>query len=279
MTRHPAYDNEPIDWGDEPPEPPPPPTVGRSMRLGFEAAYDYLAATIAGSVLAFVLFSVPLSLVYGGIGRLAAPTTRADGVGLLVAVLMLASSVLFPSAVLLSPFVAGLYTLARNMRLHDDPHLIDIGRGARRLAGPAILLGCTQALVSIVLAGDILWMLLRPETALKLTAMALCYVAFFWLMMEGHHWPLLVEQNPGLRRVLYRGFLLAAANPFYSAGVACLTLALTVVPVVCFFAFRIGPVVLVPVSMAWGVLLACIQVTSTLELLRKYNEEANGESS
>lgn len=264
MTRHPAYDDEPIDWGDAPPEPPPPPSAGRSIRLGFEAVYDYLGASIAASVLLFVVFSVPLSVLYAAAGRMANPATRLDGVVFLAAVLLIAPLVV-------SPLTAGVFVLVDNMRRHDDPHLLDIGRGAVRLAPPAIGLGYLQTFAFTVLLSDTLFLLARPETALKVCGILVAYATLFAAMTAFYSWPLLVQQNPGLKTLVYRSLLLAAANPFYTLALTLFLFLLCVGPVALFFGFRYGPAVLVPVSMLWGVLIPSLQAVATAEILRKYD--------
>lgn len=266
MMPWPPRGNEPIDWGDEPVEPPPPPSAGRSIRLAFSAIYDYAGSAIAASLLAFVAFFTACSLLFQGwilVGR----GPRFSGFILIGLVLLAAPSIL-------GPLLAGLFTLARGMFLHDDPHLFDIGRGLRRLARQAWGLAYLQTLVNTILVSDVLWLLARPETFLKVFGIVVAYALLFWSMMMTYQWPLLVEQEARLSVILRRSFLLSAANPFYTLGITLLVMFLLLAPIVFFFAFSFGPIILVPVSLLWGLLIASLQMVATLEILRKYEEPA-----
>lgn len=268
MPWPPRGDEEPINWGDEPVEPPPPPSAGRSIRLAFGAVYDYAGSAIAVSLLAFVVFFTALSLLYQG-ADLVGKGPRSGGVMLIGLVLMIAP-------LILSPLLAGLFTMARAMFLHDDPHPFDVARGMRRLARPAWALGYLQTLVNTILISDLGWLLTRPETAMKLFGIVVLYVLLFWSMMMTYQWPLLVEQEAPVPTLIRRSFLLAAANPFYTLGITLLIAFLLLGPIAIFFAFSFGPVVLVPVSLLWGMLICGLQTSATLEILRKYDEPTEG---
>ncbi len=266
MMPWPPRGDEPIDWGDDPIEPPPPPYARRSIRLAFSAVYDYAGSAIAASLLAFVAFFTAWSLLYQG-AALVGKEPRSGGVMLIGLVLMLAPLVL-------SPLLAGLFTLARAMLRHDDPHLFDIGRGMRRLARRAWALGYVQTLVNTILISDLGWLMARPEMPLKMAGIVVLYVLLFWSMMMTYQWPLLVEQDAPVSAILRRSFLLAAANPFYTLAVTLLVAFLLLGPIAFFFAFSFGPVILVPVSLLWGMLVSSLQTAATLEILRKYDEPA-----
>lgn len=268
MPWPPRPDDEAIDWGDEPVEPPPPPSVGRSLRLAFSAVYDYMAATITASVLSFVVFFMVFSLLYSGMVRMVDPRERALGMSMVLILL-------FVSPLVLGPLTAGLFTIARNMFRRDDPHLLDVWRGAVRLVLPSIGLAAVQVLVTTVLVADVLWLLTRDSTPMKVFGIGIGYIFLFWAMMATYHWPLLVEQRPPLRTVLYRGFLLAGHNPLYTLAITLLFVVLLAGPVLLVFGPAAGPAVLFPVSMFWGVLLPAIQISATLEILRRYEENVS----
>jgi len=275
MMPWPPRGDEPIDWGDEPVEPPPPPSAGRSIRLAFSAVYDYAGSTIAASLVAFVVFFSVWSLLFTGTTMLL--RRQPGGVYLVGLVLLLAP-------ILLGPLMAGLYTLARAMFRHDDPHPFDILRGARRLARPAWALGYLQTLVLTVLVSDLAFLMLRPETFLKFAGIIAGYGLLFWAMMMTYQWPLLVEQGTPLGLTVRRSFLLAALNPFYTLAVTLLVGFLLLGPILLFFSnASAGMVAMVVVSLFWGTLIPAIHTSATLEILRKYpdpsDESAESEES
>ncbi|HEY3267678.1 MAG TPA: hypothetical protein VGM37_12180 [Armatimonadota bacterium] len=259
----PRKDDEPLDWGDPPVEPPPPPSAGRSVRLGFSAVYDYLGTSLAVSLLTFVVVFFALSFLYVGLQRLPDPKLRAVGA-------MMTAVVLLAAPIVLGPFMAGLYTLARAMFQRDDPHIFDLFRGARKLARPAWALCYAETVITSVLVCDTLWLISRPSTAIKAAGVGAGYILLFWLMTAVYHWPLLVEQGKPLGTTLKRGVLLALANPFYSLAFALLTLVMTLGPALVFASFKNGPAILIPVSLLWGALLPALHTSAALEILRKY---------
>ena len=109
---------------------------------------------------------------------------------------------------------------------------------------------------------------------MKIAGIVALYVLLFWSMMMTYQWPLLVEQDAPVSAILRRSFLLSAANPFYTLAITLLVAFLLLGPIAFFFAFSFGPVVLVPVSLLWGMLVSCLQTAATLEILRKYDEPA-----
>lgn len=266
MMPWPPRGDEPIDWGDEPVEPPPPPSARRSIRLAFGAVYDYAGSAIAASILAFVVFFTALSQLYQGLIYIAGGS-RIPGV-------MLLGTVLLVGPLLFGPLLAGLFTLARGMFRHDDPHLFDIWRGMRRLGFRAMGLGYLQTIVQTILISDLYWLLTRPQAPFKVAGILVFYVYLLWVMMMVYQWPLLVEQEAPVFTVVQRSFLLAAANPFYTLAIVALLAFLIVGPIVFFFRYSFGPVILVPVSLLWGMLISGLGTVATLEILRKYDEPA-----
>lgn len=261
MPWPPREGNDPLDWGDDPIEPPPPPSAGRSIRLGLLAAYDYAGSSIAASLLGFIIAStvawallIVLNLWTNGYRQASIFTL---GLFLLLAPLVL------------SPFAAGMYTLARGMFTRDDPHVLDIPRGAVKHFRPALALGYTQVLATTVLLCDISFLLNRPGAAFKVMAVLLGYVLLFWTMMLTYQWPLLIEQRKPLKTTLVRSFLLAAHNPLYTLAITLFVLVFVGLPIYC-FRFPSGPAALIPVSLLWAILIGTIHTSATLEILRRY---------
>jgi hypothetical protein len=272
MMPWPPRGDEPIEWGDDPVEPPPPPSAGRSLRLGVSAVYDYIGSSLVASLVAFVLFYIALALLFNGLFQLATPR-RGPGLALMAVVLLVAPSVL-------GPFAAGLFTLTRAMFRRDDPHVLDIWRGARRLARPALALGYTQMVVTTVLVSDVVFLLSRSGAAPKVIGVLVAYVTLLWTMMLVYQWPLLVDRGAPLMTTLRNSLVLSLASPFYSLVFALLTLALLIGPNQTFFGFRAGPAVLIPVALVWGALVPSLHTAAALEILRKYDgppdDEAEG---
>lgn len=263
MPWPPRGDDEPIDWGDEPIEPPPPPSAGRSVRLALGAVYDYAGSTLAASLLAFVAFFTTFSLLYQGVALL---LRRASGGTYLIGLVLLLAPLV------LGPLLAGLFTLTRSMFHHDDPHPFDIGRGAVRNARASWALAYLQTLVLTVLVSDMIFLLMRPETVLRLAAVLVGYILLFWAMMMTYQWTLLVDRDAPLRLTIHNSFLLAAGNPFYTLSITLLAGFLVVFPLGVFVGASFGPVILVPVSLLWGALIPALHTSATLEILRKYPE-------
>lgn len=268
MMPWPPRGEEPIDWGDEPLEPPPPPSAGRSLRLGFGAAYDYAGTSLVASLIAFVAFYTAVSMLFAGALSLTTPR-RVEGALLIGWTLLLAP-------IILGPLTAGLFALARAMFRRDDPHLRDILEGARRYARPAWALSYTQTLVTTILLGDVAFLLARPTAVLKVAGVLMAYVLLFWLMTTVYQWTLLVDRATPLLLTLRNAAVLSLARPFYTVAFTVLLLVLLVGPVVCFslvfFGHHMAAAILVPVALAWGALVPCLLTAATLEILRKYDE-------
>jgi len=163
-----------------------------------------------------------------------------------------------------------MYTLARAMFTRDDPHVLDILRGAVRYVRPALALGYTHTFVTTVLLCDVSFLFHRPAIAFKVASVLVGYILLFWLMMLNYQWPLLIEQRKPLKTTLFRSLLLAAHNPLYTLAITAFVLILVGLPVLCFFGCRNGPAALIPVSLLWAVLIAAVQTSATFEILRKY---------
>lgn len=258
----PRPDDTPIDWGDDPIEPPPPPAAGRSIRLAFAAVYDYAGSAIAASLLAFVVYyTVGAILIGAGLQWLGGH--RQAGVFILgLAVLI--------GPIVLGPFTAGLYTLARAMFTRDDPNILDLWRGACRHLRSSWALAYIQAIVTTVLVADIYFMLSRPGTALKVVGVIIAYVLLFWLMTMVHQWPLLVEQGKPLKTTLLRSTLLAAHNPFYTLVFVVAVAVMLVLPLYLVLRYPAGAASLIPVSLMWSIIISALHTSATLEILRKY---------
>lgn len=268
MMPWPPRSNEPIDWGDEPPEPPPKPSAGRSFRLGVAAVYDYAGTTLVASLIAFVVFYTALSLFFAGVLSLATPRRGAG-------VLMIGWTLLL-SPLILGPLTAGLFALTRAMFRRDDPRVRDIWDGIRRYARPALALAYFQTLVTTILLGDVIFLLSRPGAVLKVIGVLMAYVLLFWLMTLVYQWPLLVDRATPMLVTLRNAAVLALANPFYTLAFTVLMLVLLVGPVVCFslvfYGYHFAAAVLVPVALVWGALVPSLLTSATLEILRNYAE-------
>lgn len=258
----PRPDDTPIDWGDDPVEPPPPPSAGRSIRLALSSAYDYAGSAIASSVLAFTVYYTTVAILIGAFLRLAT-THRQSGVFLLGLVVLV-------GPIVLGPFTAGLYTLARAMFTRDDPHVFDLWRGAIKHLRGSWALAYAQAFVTTVLMGDLYFLLTRPGAVLKVIGVIVGYILLFWLMMLVYQWPLLVEQGKPLKTTFLRSVLLSAHNPFYTLAFTFVVTLMLVLPLYLFFRYPSGAASLIPVSLMWSIIIAALHTSATLEILRKY---------
>jgi len=129
--------------------------------------------------------------------------------------------------IILSPMLAAIYRLSRNIVFHDSPSAADLITGLKTYALDAWSVAFSQVIVTTFL-GLNLWYYVRQGGMFHLVLAAFfVYLIVFWLMSAMYHFPLLVEQKPGVWKILKRGFLFTIGSPGFTAGVFFVIILLT----------------------------------------------------
>lgn len=217
---------------DPPAEPAPDPRrprPARALRRGVALCYDYLAVTVGASSL-WTLATLCLLAVTGT--SISPPRRLLTPPGLLAALALIAGE---------SLLAAGLIELAKRMVERDDPSLIDLWTGMRRLGGRALALGLLSAVVASALATDARFLANRPQLMLQVVAVPMLYLLAALGLMQVSAWPLLARQRLNAGRAFIQAGLLLLDNPLFVSilGLSLLLLGtvsvVTAVPLVLFF--------------------------------------------
>jgi hypothetical protein len=203
------------------PEPPQssvilPARLGRTLRIGFRAAWDSLGFVVASSLSLFAVLCVPLTLI--GAARMRGVAAVLGGIAYLL---------------LVPPVYAGVCWLVHKVFEHDEPSYSDLWHGVRRLYIKAVALGTLQLLVTTVLAANILFYLSRGSFAFLLLAIGFGYLLLFWQMNTVYQWPLLIAgsaglirredgSEPGIGATLRNGLMMTASAPAYTLALLLL---------------------------------------------------------
>jgi uncharacterized membrane protein YesL len=126
-----------------------------------------------------------------------------------------------------SPAIAGVFALSRKIITRDEPSLFDLVRGARRFLTASWLLSLSQILITSVIVANIWFYLTHGSAPMKILGILFIYALLFWAQSSIYHFPVLIEQNPGLLKTLKRGFLLALDNVGFTAGMFFVIILLT----------------------------------------------------
>lgn len=180
------------------------PGFWKTIRKSIGDSYDHLGTVIFCS---FVWFTTAVGVMSGW----AALNVKSLGVwiGFILALYVL----------LLGPLAAGVYHVAKKIVTHDDPSPLDLFRGAKEYWGRAVLLSLSQAVITMLIAVNAWFYLTRGSIAIKALGMLFLYAMVVWLMSVLYHFPILIEQRPGLLKLLKRAFLLTFDNPAFTGFV------------------------------------------------------------
>lgn len=189
------------------------PRFWKSLKKTFSTCYDYLGLTILGSIIWFSVVLMCYTLFIKVLLRL---NPVLAGVGVLVLY-----------AFIISPVLAGGYCLARQMLIRDDPSARDLLRGIREYGRSAFGLGFVQAAISGLILINALFYLKSSVLPLRMVGILFIYVLLFWMINCIYHFPILIEQRPGILSVLKRGALIAADNVVFTLGVFFVIILLT----------------------------------------------------
>lgn len=225
------------------------------LKLGLRDTYDYLGALL---VLSFLFAAATSAGAVGGQGLGVVLFGRLPGLLPLVGVTLTTCAGL---TLLASPLAGGVFRFARKAAAREEPDLFDLLWGFRLGLRPSLALGAVQVFGTALLAGNCAFYLAQRTLPFLVLGVSMAYAALFWLAMALYQWPLLLEQEIPVRRVVKKSALLVLDNVPYTLGLllvcALLTAALA--------ASIIGAILL------WAGALAMLTTQSTRELLRKYD--------
>jgi hypothetical protein len=161
---------------------------------------------------------------------------------------------------------AGLAVLAARIAAGENASLRDLLRGFREHFVPSLKVGLFDALVILVLWVNVdFYSHLSGRAALPgfLLAGLLVWGAAFWLLIHVHVYPLMIDGERGLRRLLRTSALLTLDNLSFTIGLALQSLMLVTLCVLT----GVGLIVLLT-SM-----LTLLHAAGHRELLRKYRDD------
>ena len=189
------------------------PGFWKTLKKSLADSYDYLGLVLASS---FVWFSTALGgfAVVSKIGRLESPLMPLLGMAALY-------------LLLIAPMTAGVYSLARTIVIRDDPSLLDLLWGARKLFVPSMTLAFAQLIVTAMIVANAWFYLTHGGILLRMLGVVFLYILLVWALSATYHYPLLIEQRPGVLKILKRGLLLAMDNVAFTAGVFFVIILLT----------------------------------------------------
>jgi len=223
------------------------PGLKKSLKRGFQDAYDRLGGVLGVSLLCFVAFFLPFSLGYQATGVWKG-TAGAVSLGLLVGLLIAA------------PTIAGTYVWARNVASYNDPSLMDLAEGFRKWLLKSWKLAFADLLITLIVLVNLVFYLRFPALPVKVVGIIWGYGACFWALSLIYHFPIMVEQDAGILKVWKRSALLTLDNlPF---------------TMVIFFVIIFITTILVATVFGWVVLgmgtISLLQTHALRELFRKY---------
>ncbi len=215
----------------------------------FKIAYDAIGVVILANVVWCLAVFSPILLV--GILRVSQPY-------------IIVGSLAF-ALLLFGPASAGVHFMMNRLVNGGETTIADFGTGFTRFFSRGALLVLVNALIAVILVVDLIWVLNSDHLIVRLLAGVFVYFILFWLLFIQYVFPLLVEQNIGVVRVMKRAVLVAVDNlgmSFMLAGAVALLGVFSVLTT--------APFLLLFVSVA-----ALIQNFALVEILKKY-DSANG---
>lgn len=132
----------------------------------------------------------------------------------------------------IAPITAGAFFLARRVVTRDDPSVSDIFHGTLTLAMPAWTLGLAQVVVTTIILVNVWFYLTRHSLVLNLIGVLCVYITLLWGLGSLYHYPILVEQRPGVLKILKRSFLLTVDNVTFTAKTFFVIILLTCICIV-----------------------------------------------
>ena len=189
------------------------PGFWKILKKSFVDSYECLGLVLVSSVVWFGVVLCVAALVVK-IGRCCNP-----------AILLGSAVVLY--MFLVAPVTAGVYALAKKIVVRDDPSLLDLSAGFREFLTASWALGFAQAFITFVIAVNAWFYLTHGGPALRILGILFVYLFLFWVFSAIYHFPILIEQRPGVLKILKRGFLLTMGNMTSTIGLFSVIILLT----------------------------------------------------
>lgn len=189
------------------------PGFRKTLKRWIRDSYDYLGLVLVYSFIWFGVFLAGMGLI-AGVGKAAHPGAV---IGMSLAFMVF----------VLSPLAAGVYAAAKKMVTRDDPAIVDVFHGFREYFADAWRLGFWQLFITLMLVANAVFYLLRPGIGWKVLGVLVVYAFILWAMSMLYHYPVLIEQKPGVLKILKRGFLLTLDNVAFTLGVFFVIILLT----------------------------------------------------
>jgi len=180
------------------------PGFWKTLKRWLGNSYDYLGLVI---ICSFIWFTILLS----GVSVIA--KLEAGEISIIFFATLAAFYVL-----VIAPLTTGVFAVAKKIITHDDPSVLDILAGFREYLGPSWSLGFAQALITIMILANAWFYLARGGVALKAVGILVLYILILWALSAIYHYPILIEQRPGVLKTLKRGFLLSLDNTAFTLG-------------------------------------------------------------
>ena len=172
--------------------------------------YDYLGLVLVSSVIWF-------GIVLGGFAAIAKTGSP---------IVIAAVSALF-YVLLIAPLTAGIFAMAKRIVTRDEPSLLNLLLGFKEYLTASWTLGLAQVVITILIVGNTYFYLTRDALAVKLLGFLFLYLLAFWMFSVVYHYPVLIEQRPGVFKIIKRGFLLTMGNVVFTVGVFFVIIVLT----------------------------------------------------
>ena len=189
------------------------PGFRRILKKWLGDSYDYLGLVIISS---FIWFGV----LIGGVSIIAKLEVRENPI-------ILVASLAAYYVLVMSPLTAGVFATAKKIVTRDDPSVLDILQGFRVYLLPSWSLGFAQTLITAMILANAWFYLTRTGIALKAVGILVLYALILWALSAVYHFPVMIEQRPGVMKNLRRGFLLALDNLAFTLGIIFVIILLT----------------------------------------------------
>lgn len=175
--------------------------------------YDYLGLILVSSCVWF-------GAVLGGFAII-----LRTGCSNSLIILITAAAILY--IFLIAPLTAGVYLMAKRIVTRDEPSLLNLFLGFKEYLTASWTLGLAQTVITLLLIGNAWFYLTHGSIGIKLLGVLFLYLLAFWAFSTAYHYPVLIEQRPGIIKTLKRSFLLTMGNSVFTAGVFFVIILLT----------------------------------------------------
>jgi hypothetical protein len=219
------------------------PSPWRALLQAASLCYDYLGLALIGSFVPFI------GLLWFGYSAWAAASSP-----LLFLLYRFALPILPVYGIM-----AGPVELAHRITLREDPGALDLLRGWKHFGLRGLALGAINGCVGMILFGDVVFLLSRPQSLLWIVAIPFAYGALFWAASQIYQLPLLIVQGLSPFRSFKQAHLLVLANPGYTAAL--------LLPCVLVAGASLAVVLPLLVAPVW---FATVGVVAVRDLVKKY---------